>query len=264
MKKIISILVITFLWITSILNVNAENSNNDVKILSNWTKNVNNMKCDYIEVSYDDYYKMTFEDWIAEKRNFDLDKIKLSNIENFNFNDRSDVKEDLKNSKEKYVWNSSSIDISIPLRMSWFYSIFKDWKYIYNAEKSKYFKNWTFWFIHNAYWKKEQSWFWTYFIFSNCKEIITSDYQTSLNKTLKVISNKADTSFSNDEEKRVNFYDNLIWKVEKISNSKISQKNKFILEYLKEGLSYYKNKKYEYLKLYDWETENIWYSDFIN
>lgn len=251
MKKIISLIVIAIFGITTTF------ASNETKTISNGTKNINNMTCDYIQVWYDDYHNMTFENWIEKERKVDLNKVKMSTIFWYDFyEDTQRFQEYLNGIQEKYNWNSYSIDIFMGIKTGWSFSIYKDGKYIYNAWNSKYDKNWKFWFEFLDY---ESN---SYFIFSNCKEIITNAYQTNLNKSLKNTFDKINEKFKNDEEKRNAFYDNLNSKIEKLLKTKLSTKNKFIVEYIKKASLYYKQNAYEY----NWFSpiENIGNTDFLN
>ena len=265
MKKIIIFMVLLFSFSTSF-------ANESIEILSKWTKNVNNMKCDYIEMSYDDFYNnykdANSENIIDQNKDVDTKKIKLSKLSWFDFFSKDNWDESfneyIKTAKEQYNWKSYSINMVFPLRNNWFFSIYKDWKYIYNGREWRYYNDGTYWFNHYAYSKNGPWWNGTFFIFSKCKEVITGSYQTTLNIALKNTFEKIDKNFENDEEQRILFYENFNSKINKILNWKLSQKNKFVIEYIKEASSYYQNKKYGYNMLPDDKDENIWYSDFIN
>jgi len=77
MKKIIIFMVLLFSFSTSF-------ANESIEILSKWTKNVNNIKCDYIEMSYDDFYNnykdANSENIINQSKDVDTKKIKLSKL----------------------------------------------------------------------------------------------------------------------------------------------------------------------------------------
>lgn len=295
MKKIISLVLINVVFISTSFAWNTDN----LSILSNWDKVVNNMNCNYLEVdddnstiskwsivdflnnkelvykkgdwNYSSYNIETKENkslvWYIEnkqnKRAIDFKKVKESSFwtnstniygENWEFEWLDNY---LKQKEEYYNNNSYAFDIYKTAKMTWDYLIYKDWKYIYNAEKPVYYKDWSFWFSYTPFQASN------YFIFFWCKEVISFDYQTKLNKTLNNLFLSIELKFKNDDEKRLKYYEDLESKINTLLSKNNSIKNTSILKYIKGSITFYKNNWDEYGIFDDW-INWVWISDFKN
>lgn len=323
MKKIISLILISILSLSTTFawnnwEINTDIEINDLKVLSQWEKIVNNMNCSYLEIwniynvknakfleisenwdlvyesiDYSNDYKPNWKyAWYNIKTKettiIESDKIKkestrviqnkpeISKVlwfwERANYSDwigwyiKFDAYIDNKN--EIYNWNSKSIEFSIPTRWRSLNYINKDWFYIYESSNPRYSTNGNFSFTYEPYQEDR------IYVFYNCKNIISTQYQSKLNKILNTFFWKLDEyrlfdidnsdAYEEKSEIRKAKFNSLISKIDLIILKTTSEKKKFILEYIKESAIFHRDDK-KVLWLGNIETINdIWVSDFIN
>lgn len=225
MKKLISILIIAFISLISILNVNAFWTYYDsATITINW-KDVWTWKQVYMKSTYNDlvyfWIRNELDDWISEYKYYSYvnwEKIEVEESESRN-NDWLEM--DQWTISEKYIQNYDSDNNTITVKINWY----NYWPYNADTFMISNMSNNAFWFKYTDNSKEYYNIF-TYFDEEETEVESNPVVDKLLNKVFLKIDKKWD-------EKAKIVYKSLVNRINKLLVKAKSESKKELLEYIK-------------------------------